>query len=116
MMRMVVVFPAPLGPRKPTTSPSSTEKLKSSTAARPAYHLETCSRWITPRHLLLRVHCRKGPRTDSREGLPKPPSAPERAAGRLPPDVSRFLQEMAYLRRNLFLKGLVHVSWRPFVR
>ena len=29
---MVVVFPAPLGPRKPTTSPRSTSKLALSTA------------------------------------------------------------------------------------
>ena len=31
-MRMVVVLPAPLGPRKPSTSPGLTSKLTSSTA------------------------------------------------------------------------------------
>src|SRR3970282_437630 len=31
----VVVFPAPLGPRSPTTSPGATEKLTSSTAVTP---------------------------------------------------------------------------------
>jgi hypothetical protein len=35
IMRMVVVLPAPLGPRKPSTSPGSTVKLRSSTASRP---------------------------------------------------------------------------------
>ena len=34
MMRMVVDLPAPLGPRKPTISPCSTDKLMSSTARR----------------------------------------------------------------------------------
>jgi hypothetical protein len=33
-MRMVVDLPAPLGPRKPTTSPLATEKLTSSTAVK----------------------------------------------------------------------------------
>src|SRR5207302_9279895 len=32
---MVVVLPAPLGPRKATTSPGATEKLTSRTASRP---------------------------------------------------------------------------------
>jgi hypothetical protein len=31
-MRIVVVFPAPLGPRKPVTIPGRTVKLRSSTA------------------------------------------------------------------------------------
>jgi hypothetical protein len=31
-MRIVVVLPAPLGPRKPSTSPGFTSKLTSSTA------------------------------------------------------------------------------------
>ena len=31
-MRMVVVLPAPFGPRKPSTSPGATWKLTSSTA------------------------------------------------------------------------------------
>jgi hypothetical protein len=29
MIRIVVLFPAPFGPRKPTTSPRATEKLTS---------------------------------------------------------------------------------------
>lgn len=33
-IRMVVVFPAPFGPRKPKTSPSSTCRLRSSTAVK----------------------------------------------------------------------------------
>lgn len=32
IMRMVVVLPAPLGPRKPVMTPGSTEKLRLSTA------------------------------------------------------------------------------------
>src|SRR5512146_2801538 len=37
----IVVFPAPLGPMSPTTSPSFTEKLTSFTAASPPKSLET---------------------------------------------------------------------------
>ena len=36
IMRIVVDLPAPLGPRKPRTSPGSTEKVRSSTASRPS--------------------------------------------------------------------------------
>ena len=39
MIRMVVVFPAPLGPRKPVTRPGRAVKLTSSTAAKPPYFL-----------------------------------------------------------------------------
>ena len=44
IMRMVVDFPAPLGPRKPTTCPRSTAKDTSSTAGTPLKRLETRSR------------------------------------------------------------------------
>src|SRR5450759_4197833 len=37
----IVVFPAPLGPIKPTTSPSATEKLTSLTAASPPKFFDT---------------------------------------------------------------------------
>ena len=40
---MVVVLPAPLGPNRPTISPSLTEKEMESTAARPAYTLRKFS-------------------------------------------------------------------------
>jgi hypothetical protein len=36
-MRTVVVFPAPFGPRNPTTSPARTSKETSRTASTPAY-------------------------------------------------------------------------------
>src|SRR6185295_9846638 len=39
IMRMVVVLPAPLGPRNPSTSPGCTEKLRSSTATSHWYFL-----------------------------------------------------------------------------
>src|SRR5437879_884196 len=43
--RMVVVLPAPFGPKKPKTSPSSIVRLRSSTAARPPKRLVSpCSR------------------------------------------------------------------------
>src|SRR5712692_9884397 len=38
-MRMVVVLPAPLGPRKPRTSPGLTEKVRSRTTVLSAYAL-----------------------------------------------------------------------------
>src|SRR6185295_3235007 len=43
-MRMVVDFPAPLGPRKPTISPRATLKLMSLTAVTPPY---VFTRWET---------------------------------------------------------------------
>jgi hypothetical protein len=43
---MVVDFPAPFGPRKPTTSPFSTEKEIPRTASPPAYLLVKFSTWI----------------------------------------------------------------------
>src|SRR5258708_39871658 len=39
MMRMVVVLPAPFGPRKPWISPGSTERLTPSTAVKEPYVL-----------------------------------------------------------------------------
>src|SRR5476651_2731636 len=42
-MRIVVVLPAPFGPRKPTTSPRATVKERSSTAVCAAYRLVRCS-------------------------------------------------------------------------
>ena len=41
-MRMVVVLPAPFGPRNPRISPGSTRKLMSSTAVNDPYRLVTC--------------------------------------------------------------------------
>src|SRR4051794_11538641 len=43
IMRMVVVLPAPLGPRKPKTWPSATSRLTPSTAGTPLNALLTCS-------------------------------------------------------------------------
>src|SRR6188474_1825556 len=39
-IRIVVVFPAPLGPRRPITSPSCAVKLTESTAVREPNHLD----------------------------------------------------------------------------
>ena len=41
---MVVVFPAPLGPRNPNTSPSRTDRLTSCTTAWEPNVLHTCSK------------------------------------------------------------------------
>src|ERR1700680_2491956 len=46
MMRIVVVLPAPLGPRKPKTSPFSMEKSRSRTAVNSPYFLLRCSNAI----------------------------------------------------------------------
>src|SRR6266850_3563844 len=43
MMRMVVVLPAPFGPRKPWISPGSTERLTPSTAVKEPYFLTSAS-------------------------------------------------------------------------
>src|ERR1700735_4778011 len=40
IMRMVVDLPAPLAPRKPSTSPGATENVRSSTASLSPYRLE----------------------------------------------------------------------------
>jgi hypothetical protein len=47
-MRIVVVFPAPLGPRKPVTVPGSQRKVTSSTTALPANRLVNFSASIMP--------------------------------------------------------------------
>src|SRR5437660_7796267 len=49
--RMVVVFPAPLGPRKPTICPFSTSKEMSSTATVRAYRFVKPSTLIIVSHL-----------------------------------------------------------------
>src|SRR5262249_46382157 len=46
-MRMAVDFPAPLLPRRPNTSPSSTLKLRSSTAVKAPNRLTRCSTSMT---------------------------------------------------------------------
>ncbi len=46
IIRMVVDLPAPLGPRKPSTSPGSTEKLRSSTASMPSKFFTRFCVWI----------------------------------------------------------------------
>ena len=45
-IRIVVDFPAPFGPKKPTTSPFSTEKVIPRTASPPAYLFIKFSTWI----------------------------------------------------------------------
>ena len=47
IMFIVVLFPAPFGPKKPTTSPSFTVKLISSTATKPPYFFVTFFTSIT---------------------------------------------------------------------
>src|SRR3989304_10382584 len=47
--RIVVVFPAPLGPRKPTTPPFSMLKETSRMAVTGPYCLVSRSTWIIPR-------------------------------------------------------------------
>src|SRR3954470_24280614 len=54
-MRMVVVLPAPLGPRKPTTSPGETRKLTSRTTSRPP------KRRGSPEASIIPPSCRHGP-------------------------------------------------------
>ena len=44
MMRMVVVLPAPFGPRQPKMSPGSTAKLTSVSTCRPDRRLDTPSK------------------------------------------------------------------------
>src|SRR4051794_14901406 len=47
-MRMVVVLPAPLGPRKPVTVPGSQRNVTSETMVRPPSCLVSASVWIMP--------------------------------------------------------------------
>src|SRR5438128_9117496 len=58
-MRIVVVLPAPLGPRKPTTSPGATEKLTSRTTSRPPKRRVRAVADITARRSLPRHACRR---------------------------------------------------------
>ena len=54
IMRMVVDFPAPFGPRKPVTIPGRTVKLRSLTAVLSPYFLVRLPAWIicTPSHVV----------------------------------------------------------------
>src|SRR4051795_4393594 len=47
-MRMVVVLPAPLGPRKPVTVPGSQRNVTAETLVRPPSCLVSASVWIMP--------------------------------------------------------------------
>src|SRR5687768_10433586 len=49
IMRSVVVFPAPLGPRKPKSWPDGTSRSSASTAVNEPYFLVSCSSWIIGR-------------------------------------------------------------------
>src|SRR5258706_5671436 len=63
IMRMVVVLPAPLGPRKPTISPLSTENVRSWTMVLEPNRLETDSRVIAAVGVFIRfVGNKKAPR------------------------------------------------------
>src|SRR5262245_9783008 len=53
IIRMVVVLPAPFGPRKPTISPFATSKERSWMMVRVPYRLETDSREITADALMM---------------------------------------------------------------
>src|SRR6188472_954157 len=58
IIRIVVDLPAPLGPRKPVTTPGRTENVTWSTTVVPAYALVKPSAWITsipPRHGTIRA-------------------------------------------------------------
>ena len=54
MIRMVVDFPAPFGPRNPVTRPSRAVKVTSSTAVNPPYFLVSDSTVIMERSLAAR--------------------------------------------------------------
>src|SRR5207249_4435005 len=55
---MVVVLPAPFGPRKPRISPGFTEKVRSRTAVLSAYALVRCWTSIMPEEERSRALCR----------------------------------------------------------
>src|SRR5205823_10623803 len=70
-MRMVVDFPAPLGPRKPRICPRGTEKVTSTIAGRgPKYLVRLCT-WIKGQ----RAHCRSVGRSDDEGRLDRSESA-----------------------------------------
>src|ERR1022692_3668972 len=73
-MRRAVVFPAPFGPRKPTTRPDSTSKLTWSTATSPPKRLVRSRNSITATAANLPV------RSGYRRGADTPPAAPESAS------------------------------------
>ena len=59
-MRMVVVLPAPLGPRKPNTSPRSTESSRSRTAVKAPYDFPRCLNAIMASSVLSTARLRSG--------------------------------------------------------
>src|SRR5580700_8028419 len=60
IMRMVVVLPAPLGPRKPKTSPLSMARSRSRTAVNSPYFLLRCSNAIMTIRFDTDRHWRRG--------------------------------------------------------
>src|SRR4051812_28715597 len=112
MTRIVVVLPAPLGPRKPVTSPGWQTKLTSSTAVNVPYFLVSPSTVImgpecrtaapetsivgrAPRDLSRGSRATRGRSVDSRGGLalprgpPRPRGLPAAAAALEPPVATR---------------------------
>src|SRR5258708_6328260 len=74
IMRMVVVLPAPLGPRKPTISPLSTENVRSWMMVFEPNRFDTESSAIAGAGLFIRFFgSKKGPR----RGLSKPGRRPD---------------------------------------
>src|SRR5258708_18175124 len=73
IMRMVVVFPAPLGPRKPTISPLSTENVRSWTMVLEPKRLETDSRVIAAVGVFIRLFGnKKAPRRGPSKAVRRP--------------------------------------------
>src|SRR3954447_12723481 len=78
IMRSVVDFPAPLGPRKPVTAPVGTVKVKASTTTFDPYRLVRFSTWITSSSLVERAAGHIGPGTGRGTGRAGPDLIPEK--------------------------------------
>src|SRR3954466_5685298 len=72
MIRMVVDFPAPLGPRNPVTRPAWAVKVTSSTAVNAPYLL------VTPSTVIMRspLEPASGPREQAAQGAVTPHQSP----------------------------------------
>src|SRR5690242_20037548 len=89
IMRIVVDFPAPLGPRKPVTSPGRTVKVRSETAVTDPYRL--VSSFISIMAISLPPGAAGVSKAPSRSGvgksLPWGPGQPDAGGMRIPMDI-----------------------------
>src|SRR6185312_1444647 len=102
--RMVVVLPAPFGPRKPVTLPGSTSNDRSLTAVTSPYRLVRPRTWIIGLWLTGIVPSSSPLRADG-VGLPPPGAQPRQASTETDPPWRRSVHDLRLDRPPLIAPG-----------